>query len=71
MLRRESKTHKSVTCFATLQGGDLVFVIPMAWFERELMFYLVYFISFCFSVAFPSYSSKLTLLHSLYQFVFG
>jgi hypothetical protein len=36
-----------------------------------LVFYLVYFISFCFSFAFPSCSPKLTLLHLLYQFVFG
>jgi hypothetical protein len=36
----------------------------MVW--GDLVFYLVYFVSFCFSVAFPSYSPKLTLLHSLY-----
>jgi hypothetical protein len=54
-----------VTHFASLQG-DLVFAIPMAWFERELVFYLIYFVSFCFSFAFPSCSPKLTLLHLLY-----
>jgi hypothetical protein len=44
------------THFASLRGGDLVFVIPMAWFEEDLLFYLVYFVSFYFSIAFPSYS---------------
>jgi hypothetical protein len=29
-----------------------VFVIPMAWFERKLVFYLVYFVSSFFSFAF-------------------
>jgi uncharacterized membrane protein (DUF485 family) len=28
--------------FASLPGGSLVFVISMAWFEGELMIYLVY-----------------------------
>jgi hypothetical protein len=43
-----------------------VFAIPMAWFEGEFVFYLVYFVSFFFSFAFPSCSPKLTLLHLLY-----
>jgi hypothetical protein len=43
-----------------------VFAIHMAWFEGELVFYSVYFVSFCFSFAFPSYSPKLTLLHLVY-----
>jgi hypothetical protein len=49
--------------FASLCGGeaDLVFAIPMTWFEEELVFYLIYFISFCFSIAFPSYSPKLSI----------
>jgi hypothetical protein len=41
------------TCFASLWGGgELMFVIPMAWFERKLVFYLVYFVSSFFSFAF-------------------
>jgi hypothetical protein len=47
-------------------GGLLVFVIPMAWFEGELMFCLIYtfscFLSHCFS---PIYLIYL-LLHLLY-----
>jgi hypothetical protein len=31
--------------------SNLIFAIPMAWFEGELIFYLVYCI-FCFSLAF-------------------
>jgi hypothetical protein len=40
-------------------GGSwgLVFSIRMAWFEGELMFYLVY-LYLCFSLAFSSYSPK-------------
>jgi hypothetical protein len=34
-----------------------VFVMRMAWFEGELMLYLVYYI-FCFSLAISSYSPK-------------
>jgi hypothetical protein len=37
-----------------------VIAIPMNWFEGELMFYLVY-VSFWFSVAFSSYSPKLSI----------
>jgi hypothetical protein len=33
-----------------------VFAIPMAWFEGEFVFYLVYFVSFEISVAFLSCS---------------
>jgi hypothetical protein len=43
--------------FADLGGGELVFAIRMAWFEGELMFYLVYCI-FCFSLTFSPYSPK-------------
>jgi hypothetical protein len=43
-----------------LCGGELVIAIPMNWFEGELMFYLVY-VSFWFSVAFSSYSPKLSI----------
>jgi hypothetical protein len=59
-----TKLH-DVTHFASL-WGNLVFSIPMAWFEGELVFYLVYFVSFCLSFAFPSCSPKLTMLHLLY-----
>jgi hypothetical protein len=58
----------NATCFASLWWGDLVFAIPMPWFEGELCFalYILYFVSFCCYVAFPSYSPMLTLLHLLY-----
>jgi hypothetical protein len=46
--------------------GNMVFVIPMTLFEGELVFYLIYFVSFCFSFTFPSCSPKLTLCHLLY-----
>jgi hypothetical protein len=42
--------------FADLRG-ELVFAILMAWFEGELVLYLVYCI-ICFSLAFSSYSPK-------------
>jgi hypothetical protein len=47
--------------------GELVFVILMSWFERELVFYLVYL----YPLAFSSYSNKLTLFHLLYYLVFS
>jgi hypothetical protein len=56
-------------CFASLWGG--LGICSMRMFEGELMFYSVYFVSFCFSLAFPSCSPKLTLLHLVYYFVFG
>jgi hypothetical protein len=43
-----------------------VFAIPMAWFEGELVFYSVYFVSFCFSLTFSLGSPKLTPLHLVY-----
>jgi hypothetical protein len=43
-----------------------VFANTMAWLEGEIVFYLVYCVSFCFSVAFPSCSPKLILLHLVY-----
>jgi hypothetical protein len=48
-----SQTHTKI--------WDLVFAIPMAWFEGQFVFHLVYFISFYFSVAFPSYSPNLPI----------
>jgi hypothetical protein len=38
-----------------------VFSILMAWFEGELVFYLVYLYPFVFHFAFLSYSPKLTI----------
>jgi hypothetical protein len=51
--------------FAALQGK---LVLPSLWLDLrgELVFYLVYFVSFYFCFAFPSCSPKLTLLHLLY-----
>jgi hypothetical protein len=43
--------------FAILWGGGLVFAILMAWFEGELVIYLVYCV-FCISLAFSSYLPK-------------
>jgi hypothetical protein len=40
-----------------ISGGKLIFVIRMAWFEGELVFFPVYCI-FYFSLAFSSYSPK-------------
>jgi hypothetical protein len=48
------------THFASLKG-NLVFVIPMAWFERELMFYLVYTPSYLYCIAFHSYLPNLPI----------
>jgi hypothetical protein len=43
------------TGFASLQGGrDLVFAIPMAWFEGELVFYLIYTLFYLHRIAFHS-----------------
>jgi hypothetical protein len=41
--------------------GDLVFAIPMAWFEWELMFYLVYTLSYLHRIAFHSYLPNLPI----------
>jgi hypothetical protein len=38
-----------------LYGGNKVFAIPMAWFVGELVFYLVYTISYLRCIAFRSY----------------
>jgi hypothetical protein len=43
--------------FADLRGGELVFVIHMAWFEGELVL-LSFILYICFSLAFSSYSPK-------------
>jgi hypothetical protein len=50
-----------VTHFASLQGGDLVFAIPMAWFEGELVFYLVYTLSYLHRITFHSYLPNLPI----------
>jgi hypothetical protein len=52
--------------FAALRGGDLVFAIPMAWFERELVFYLLYLYPFAFLLHFPHIHLSYLLLHLLY-----
>jgi hypothetical protein len=48
-----------MTHFASLRGGNLVFAIPMAWFEGELVFYLVYTLSYLYCIAFHSYQTNL------------
>jgi hypothetical protein len=58
--------EKACVLVAALLSLELSVCHPMAWFEGELVFYLVYFVSFCFSFAFPSCSPKSTLLHLLY-----
>jgi hypothetical protein len=54
------------THFASLRW-ELGVCQPCAWFEGSLCFslYILYHVSFCCFVAFPSYSPKLTLLHLL------
>jgi hypothetical protein len=42
---------------------DLVFATPMAWFDGELVFYLVYNLSYLHSIPFHSYLPNLPLLH--------
>jgi hypothetical protein len=39
-----------------------VFAIPMAWFEEELMFYLVYSLSYLYRIAFHSYLPNLSIV---------
>jgi hypothetical protein len=38
-----------------------VFAIPMAWFEGELVFYLVYTLSYLYRIAFHSYLPNLPI----------
>jgi hypothetical protein len=38
-----------------------VFAIPVAWFEGELMFYLIYTLSYFHRIAFLSYFSNLPI----------
>jgi hypothetical protein len=49
-----------------LYGGNLVFVLPMAWFEGELMLYLVYSLSYFHRIAFLHVYLIYLLLHQLY-----
>jgi hypothetical protein len=42
-------------------GGDLLFVMPLSWFEGELVFYLVYTLSYHYSITFYSYLSNLLI----------
>jgi hypothetical protein len=58
--------HLDATHFASLQGGgDLVFVIPMPWFEGELVFCLLYTLSCFSSHCFSSIYLIYLLLHML------
>jgi hypothetical protein len=47
------------TYFAYLRGGHLVLGIPMAWFEGELVFYVVYILSYLYHIAFYLYLPNL------------
>jgi hypothetical protein len=55
--------------FAALRGG-LVFAIPMAWFEGELVFYPVYTLSSFHRIAFLHIYLSYLLLLLLYHLVF-
>jgi hypothetical protein len=48
------------TRFASL-WGKLVFAIPMAWFKGEVMFYLVYTLSYLHRIAFHSCLPNLSI----------
>jgi hypothetical protein len=53
----------NVTRFASLrERGDLVFAIPMVWFEGGLMFYLVYTLSYLHRIIFHSYLPNLPIV---------
>jgi hypothetical protein len=45
-----------------LCGGNLLFAIPMAWFEGELVFYLVYTLSYLRRISFHSYLPNLPIV---------
>jgi hypothetical protein len=47
--------------FCFFMGGDLLFVMPLSWFEGELVFYLVYTLSYHYSITFYSYLSNLLI----------
>jgi hypothetical protein len=49
-----------MTHFASLRG-NLVFAIPMAQFEGELVFYLVYTLSYLHRIAFHLYLPNLPI----------
>jgi hypothetical protein len=49
------------THFASLRGGGMVFAIPMAWFEGERVFYLVYTLSYLHRIVFHSYLPNLPI----------
>jgi hypothetical protein len=49
------------TRFTSLRRGNLVFAIPMAWFEGELVFYLVYTLSYLHRITFYSYLPNLPI----------
>jgi hypothetical protein len=43
-----------------------MFTIHIAWFEEELVFYVVYTLSYLHRIAFHPYLPNLSLLHLLY-----
>jgi hypothetical protein len=43
-----------------------VFAIPMAWYEGDFVFYVVYTLSYLHRIAFDSYLPSLLLLHLLH-----
>jgi hypothetical protein len=47
-------------------GGDLVFAIPMTWFEGELVLYILYTLSSFHCNAFHHIYRSYLLLHLLY-----
>jgi hypothetical protein len=50
------------THFASFHGwGGFMFAIPMTWFEGELVFYLVYILSYLHHIAFHSYLPNLPI----------
>jgi hypothetical protein len=49
-----------------LCGGDLVFAIPMTWFEGELVLYILYTLSSFHRNAFHHIYRSYILLHLLY-----
>jgi hypothetical protein len=49
-----------------LYSGNLVFVIPISWFEGELVFCLVYMLSYLYLIAFNSYLPNLHIAFTYY-----
>jgi hypothetical protein len=53
------------THFAPLRW-NLMFAIPMAWYEGDFVFYVVYTLSYLHRIAFDLYLPSLLLLHLLH-----